>query len=181
VSTDVSEEHIASIFRVEEISPGAKENSACHQLSRWFLAELISSTLKMEAMYSSGTSVDTQWTTRRYIPEHILFITTAVKILNPTMYHVFSLYVHVGRVNLTLCYILHYILEWVGLLFLLVNVVTLVTFFCASHKFTSSDLSAINVVSCKNNYGAPDFRDRTLEPLILILNDNHSTDSVIQN
>jgi hypothetical protein len=32
-------------------------------------SELISSTLKMEAIYSSETSVETQWTTRRYIPE----------------------------------------------------------------------------------------------------------------
>jgi hypothetical protein len=34
-----------------------------------FLAERISSTLKMEAICSSETSVDTQRTTRRYIPE----------------------------------------------------------------------------------------------------------------
>jgi hypothetical protein len=34
-----------------------------------FLAELISSTLKMEAICSSETSVDTQRTTQRYIPE----------------------------------------------------------------------------------------------------------------
>jgi hypothetical protein len=32
-------------------------------------AELISSTLKMEAICSSETPVDTQRTTRRYIPE----------------------------------------------------------------------------------------------------------------
>jgi hypothetical protein len=42
---------------------------ACHLLSHWFLAQLIFSTLKMEAICSSETSVDTQWTTRRYIPE----------------------------------------------------------------------------------------------------------------
>jgi hypothetical protein len=45
----------------------------CHQLQgrkiRWFLAQLIFSTLKMEAKCSSETSVDTQRTTRRYIPE----------------------------------------------------------------------------------------------------------------
>jgi hypothetical protein len=35
VSTDVSEEHIASIFKVKKIS------SAWYLLSRWFLAELI--------------------------------------------------------------------------------------------------------------------------------------------
>jgi hypothetical protein len=38
-------------------------------LFRWFFAELISSTLKLEAICSSGTSVDTQRTTRRHIPE----------------------------------------------------------------------------------------------------------------
>jgi hypothetical protein len=38
-------------------------------LAYWFLAELISSTLKMEAIYSSETSVETQRTTRRHIPE----------------------------------------------------------------------------------------------------------------
>jgi hypothetical protein len=40
-----------------------------HLLSRWFFAELNFSTLKMEAIYSFETSVDTQQTTRRYIPE----------------------------------------------------------------------------------------------------------------
>jgi hypothetical protein len=42
---------------------------ACHLLACWFLAEIISSTLKMEAICSSETSVDTQRTTKRYIPE----------------------------------------------------------------------------------------------------------------
>jgi hypothetical protein len=37
--------------------------------SRWFLAQLILSTLKMETICSSETSVVTQRTTRRYIPE----------------------------------------------------------------------------------------------------------------
>jgi hypothetical protein len=63
VSADVSEEHIASIFRVEKIS------GAGNVLSRWFLAQFIFSTLKMEAICSSEMSVNTQWTTRRYIPE----------------------------------------------------------------------------------------------------------------
>jgi hypothetical protein len=40
-----------------------------HLLSRWFLAQLIFSTLKMEAVCSSETSFDTQRTTQRYIPE----------------------------------------------------------------------------------------------------------------
>jgi hypothetical protein len=35
----------------------------------WFLAELIPSTLKMEAICSSETSADTKRTTRRHIPE----------------------------------------------------------------------------------------------------------------
>jgi hypothetical protein len=43
--------------------------SVCHLLARWFLAELIFSTLKMEAVCSSETSVDTQRTTQRHIPE----------------------------------------------------------------------------------------------------------------
>jgi hypothetical protein len=38
-------------------------------LTCWFPAELISSTLKMEAICSSETSVDTQRTTRRNMPE----------------------------------------------------------------------------------------------------------------
>jgi hypothetical protein len=37
--------------------------------ARWLLAELISSTLKMEEICSSETSVETQRTTRRYISE----------------------------------------------------------------------------------------------------------------
>jgi hypothetical protein len=37
-------------------------------VARWF-AEPISSTLKMEAISSSETSVETQRTTRRHIPE----------------------------------------------------------------------------------------------------------------
>jgi hypothetical protein len=49
--------------------------SAYHLLSHWFLPEHIFSSLKMEAICSSETSVDTQRTTRRYIlqySEHIL-------------------------------------------------------------------------------------------------------------
>jgi hypothetical protein len=37
-STDVSEEHVAYIFRAEE---EAEHSSACHLISRWFLALLI--------------------------------------------------------------------------------------------------------------------------------------------
>jgi hypothetical protein len=43
--------------------------NACHLLSCWYLAQLIFLTLKMEAMCSSETSVDTQQTTWRHIPE----------------------------------------------------------------------------------------------------------------
>jgi hypothetical protein len=49
-----------TFFRVEEI------RSRNHLLACWFLAGLISSTLKMEAIGSSETSVDTQRTTRPY-------------------------------------------------------------------------------------------------------------------
>jgi hypothetical protein len=44
----------------------SEEHIACHLL---VLAEIISSTLKMEAICSSETSVATQQTTRRHIPE----------------------------------------------------------------------------------------------------------------
>jgi hypothetical protein len=54
VSTDDSEEHIVC---------------TCHLLARWFVDELIFSTLKMEAIRSSETSGATQHTTRRHIPE----------------------------------------------------------------------------------------------------------------
>jgi hypothetical protein len=44
-------------------------------LTRWYrlpvFAELISSTLKMEAIFSSETSVETQRATRRHIPEDV--------------------------------------------------------------------------------------------------------------
>jgi hypothetical protein len=48
--------------------PASKQN-ACHLLSLWFHAEFISLSLKMKAICSSETSGDTQWTTRRHIPE----------------------------------------------------------------------------------------------------------------
>jgi hypothetical protein len=47
----------------------SEKSASNHLLAFWFLAELISSTLKMEAMCSSETSADTQRPTRRYIPE----------------------------------------------------------------------------------------------------------------
>jgi hypothetical protein len=94
-STDVSEEYIASIFRVENISRATNQRESrwhaeplrvnrlfggtyrlhlhlqvASLLSGWFLAQLIFSILKMEAIWSSETSVDTQRTTWRYIPEN---------------------------------------------------------------------------------------------------------------
>jgi hypothetical protein len=48
---------------------GRKISSACHLLSRCFFCSTYSSTLKMEAICSSETSVDSQRTKRRYIPE----------------------------------------------------------------------------------------------------------------
>jgi hypothetical protein len=63
VSTDVSEGHYW--LHLE----GRRNNIACHLLACWFLAEPISSTLKMESIFSSEPSVDTQRTTRRHIPE----------------------------------------------------------------------------------------------------------------
>jgi hypothetical protein len=47
----------------------AISSSACHLLACWIFAELISSTLKMEAICSSEMSVETRRTTRRHIPE----------------------------------------------------------------------------------------------------------------
>jgi hypothetical protein len=65
------EEHIASIFRVEEIGSANQQTSTWLQpacVACWF-SEPISSTLKMEAICPSETSVETKRTTRRHIPE----------------------------------------------------------------------------------------------------------------
>jgi hypothetical protein len=69
VSTDDSEEHIASIFGVEELISERTSKYAGGKQNLLLLAEIISSTLKMEAICSSETSVDTQQTTQRHIPE----------------------------------------------------------------------------------------------------------------
>jgi hypothetical protein len=61
------EEHIASIFRVEE-NFSKNQHVSRWQAACWFLLKF-SSTLKMEAISSSETSVASQQTTRRYIPE----------------------------------------------------------------------------------------------------------------
>jgi hypothetical protein len=47
----------------------SRAGPACHLLSRWSLVRVILSTMKMEAAYTSKTSVDFQRTARRYIPE----------------------------------------------------------------------------------------------------------------
>jgi hypothetical protein len=44
-------------------------NAACYLLVCWFLDEIISSALKMEAICFSEMLVDTQRTTLRYVPE----------------------------------------------------------------------------------------------------------------
>jgi hypothetical protein len=61
------EEHIASIFRVEEI--GSENQQASMWLATRLLAEPFPSTLKMEAICSSETSVESQRTTWHHIPE----------------------------------------------------------------------------------------------------------------
>jgi hypothetical protein len=65
-SNYVSEERVASIFRVEEYAKTIKQ----HQ-SRWKLVSCLTyfSTLKLEVICSSETSVDFQRTTRCCIPE----------------------------------------------------------------------------------------------------------------
>jgi hypothetical protein len=47
----------------------SKKLAGGNLLACWFFAELISSIVKMEAICSTETSVDTQRTTRRHIPE----------------------------------------------------------------------------------------------------------------
>jgi hypothetical protein len=51
------------------VSTDLLEEHAYRLLACWFLAELISFTLKMEAICSFETSVDIQRTIWRYIPE----------------------------------------------------------------------------------------------------------------
>jgi hypothetical protein len=63
MSTDVSEEHVASIFRVEECAEQEKSMKAGGKQRKQSL------TLKMEAICTSETSVDIQRTTRRHIPQ----------------------------------------------------------------------------------------------------------------
>jgi hypothetical protein len=60
---------IPNLLFFQEYHLGYNAEGACHLFSRWILAQLIFSTLKMEAISSSETSVDTQRTTWRYFPE----------------------------------------------------------------------------------------------------------------
>jgi hypothetical protein len=53
----------------DETFRASKRCEEWHQLVCFFLGELFSSALKMEAICSSETSVEIQWTTRRHIPE----------------------------------------------------------------------------------------------------------------
>jgi hypothetical protein len=62
-SSDVSEEHVASIFRVEEY---AKQESCVKAGGKLVSCLAYYSILKMEATCSSETSVDFQRTTRVY-------------------------------------------------------------------------------------------------------------------
>jgi hypothetical protein len=63
------EEMIAIIYILLKSPLSFNRRFGCHLLARWF-AEPISSTLKMEAICSSETSVETQRTTRRHIHNH---------------------------------------------------------------------------------------------------------------
>jgi hypothetical protein len=66
-------------------------------LACWF-AEPISSTLKMEVMCSSETSVETQPTTRRHIPEDdTLYIDLFIHVAFPTFES------HMSNVNFLSC------------------------------------------------------------------------------
>jgi hypothetical protein len=68
VSTHVSEEYIASIFRVVEIG----SEFSCHLLARWF-AKHISSNFILSSIVTSQTSFQTQRTTRCHIPKDDIF------------------------------------------------------------------------------------------------------------
>jgi hypothetical protein len=67
--TDISEEYVASIFRVKEQTK--QETSITLVMLVSCLACYL--TMNMGATCSSETSIDIQQTTRRYIPENITF------------------------------------------------------------------------------------------------------------
>jgi hypothetical protein len=86
VSADVSEEHTATIFRVEKLSSAINQHEASRKqrsASRLFLAQLIFSTLKVEEICSSETSVDTLHGV--ISQKMVLFITTAERTSNPSI------------------------------------------------------------------------------------------------
>jgi hypothetical protein len=67
MSTDVLEEHVATVFLVEE---QAKQEIRNKHLEKWSVCCLAyASTLVMEVTCSSETSVDFQLTTRRCVLE----------------------------------------------------------------------------------------------------------------
>jgi hypothetical protein len=66
------------------MSQARNQHETTAPASCWFLAYY--SALNIEMTYSSETSVDFHWTTRRYIPEARLFIITAVRTSNPDCY-----------------------------------------------------------------------------------------------
>jgi hypothetical protein len=72
VSTDISEEHVNSIFKVKEII--SARNQQASRWQAWFLAEIIPSTLKIEVTLNGLHCVISQ--------KLILFITTAAKTSN---------------------------------------------------------------------------------------------------
>jgi hypothetical protein len=60
-----------------------KAGKAIFLLSRWFLSKLIFSTLKMDAIWSSETSVDNGLHGVIY-QKMVLFVITAMRTSNPT-------------------------------------------------------------------------------------------------
>jgi hypothetical protein len=75
-----------------------KQSTWCLPLQAGFRHDY-SSTLKMEAKYSSETSVEIQQTARPYIPEYRAFTTTDVRTSDPTLELVACASVHLGRVS----------------------------------------------------------------------------------
>jgi hypothetical protein len=70
LSTDVSEKHRLHFQGRKKTSPARnQQSSAFHLLLCSFLSRLTFPILKMEEICSAETPVDTQRTTRRYIPE----------------------------------------------------------------------------------------------------------------
>jgi hypothetical protein len=68
-STEISEEYIVLIFRVEECGKLGKKPTWSKYQSDWVSCLAYSSNLKLESICFSETSVDFQRTTRHYIPE----------------------------------------------------------------------------------------------------------------